>query len=95
MPPVPLEQTPARQIWPLEQAVPQPPQLLALVAVLTQTPLQSVGLAVEQVQTLPWQVWPAKQALPQEPQLALLVAVLTQVVPHRVGVVTGHVQVPA
>jgi hypothetical protein len=42
VPPVPPWQTPLRQVWPVPHALPQAPQLVVLVLVLTQVPLQSV-----------------------------------------------------
>jgi hypothetical protein len=48
--------------------LPQPPQLLALLAVLTQVEPHSVGLAEGQVQEPPWQVCGDVQAVLQLPQ---------------------------
>lgn len=65
------------------QAVPQPPQLVGSVCVLTQTPEQLVW-PVGQTQFPPTQARPAGQMLPHVPQLLALVCVLTQAPPQLV-----------
>ena len=75
------------------QALPQAPQLVVLVLVLTQVSVHSVGLAVGHLQELFSQrVCGAAHTLPQPPQLLALLVVLTQLVPHNVGVAEGQVQ---
>jgi hypothetical protein len=64
LPPV-VQQDPPAQLSPAWHALPQPPQLFALVLVSIQEPVQ--------------QVWPEGQAVPQVPQLLASVFVSTQV----------------
>jgi hypothetical protein len=65
------------------QALPQPPQLVALVLTSTQPDPHRLWPA-GQVHVPAMQALPAGQALAQPPQLALLLAVSTQAPPHRV-----------
>jgi hypothetical protein len=58
---------PLWQVLPPLQVVPQVPQLVLLVCVLTQAPLQSVPL-LGQVQLPVLQLWLAAQAVVQLPQ---------------------------
>ena len=59
------------------QTLPQEPQLVLSVLVLTQLPLQSVGCAVVHEQVPFAQVRGDAQALPQVPQLLLSLSTLT------------------
>ncbi len=74
-------QAPALQVLPPVQALPQAPQWVLLVCVLTQVPLHNVP-PLGQVQLPVVQVWPAAQAVPQVPQLAVSVWRFTQELPH-------------
>jgi hypothetical protein len=66
---------------PLEQTVPQPPQLLTSVCVSEQPPEQ--------------QVWLLEQTVPQLPQLFPSVCVFEQVPAQLLVALLGHVQFPA
>jgi hypothetical protein len=57
------------QVAPVEHTVPQLPQLVLLVCVLTHCPLQSV-VPVGHAQAPVMQLCPAAQAVPHEPQFA-------------------------
>lgn len=65
---------------PLEQTVPQPPQLLASVCVSEQPPEQHV--------------WLLEQTVPQLPQLLPSVCVFEQVPAQFVCALVGHAQLP-
>jgi hypothetical protein len=86
-------QPPLAQLWPAPQCCPQPPQLLASVWVLTQTPLQNCS-PEGQAQLPPLQLWPEGQACPQLPQLAGSVWVLIQVPLQRVSWASVQTQWP-
>jgi hypothetical protein len=84
-----IEQVPAAQdgVPPvLEQAMPQPPQWLVAVCVLTHPApadeQSTVGVRQVVVHEPPEQRVPAAQTVPQPPQLLLSVAVLTQTPLH-------------
>ncbi len=82
----------------LEQAIPQPPQWLVEVIVLTQPAPDAEQSVVGARQVVvvhepPEQRVPAGQTVPQPPQLLLSVAVLTHVPLHDTWPV-GHAQVP-
>ena len=63
---------PPTQLWPVAQDVPQVPQLLKSVVMLTQVPLQrELGLVQTGIQIPLEQVSLDWQALPQAPQLLL------------------------
>jgi hypothetical protein len=70
----------------LEQAIPQPPQWLVAVCVLTQPApadeQSTVGVGQVEVHDPPEQRVPAAQTVPQPPQWLLSVAVLTQTPLH-------------
>ena len=75
------------------QTVPQAPQLLLLIVVSTQMPLQSVSPAGH----LHWPAWhvsPPVQALPHLPQSRRLACRLTHEAPHAVSDASVHVQAP-
>jgi hypothetical protein len=68
------------QVWPLEQTVPQPPQLFESVVVSEQPPPQHVVLL--------------EQTVPQEPQLFESFCVSEHVPAQLVGALLGHVHLP-
>lgn len=81
----------ATQVCEVPHTRPQPPQFLASVAVLTQTPPQLVVPTPQDTTQRPLvQVCPLGQALPHAPQWTRLVLTLTQVAPHiRMGAAQG------
>jgi hypothetical protein len=65
--------------------LPQAPQLVLSLAVLTQSPLHSVSPETQLVEQVPAeQAWPVGQRFPQVPQLALSVDVFVQTPLHNV-----------
>jgi hypothetical protein len=68
-----LTQTLLVQVCPVVQAWPQLPQLLVLLVVSRQVPLQTCWPCTEQVQVPPVQVVPPEQIVPQVPQFPLSV----------------------
>src|SRR5580692_1196307 len=91
---VPPVQTPAAQVWPVVQAMPQVPQLAASVCRFLQVPEQLVWPVGQPVQTPAAQVWPVVQATPQVPQLAASVCRFLQTPEHMVWPLT-QTQAPA
>jgi hypothetical protein len=81
----------AEHVAPTAQALPQAPQLLALVVVSTHCPLHSVCPVGHAQLPLP-QVCPLAQTLPQAPQLLASLLVFTQALPQKVcpAVVQAH-----
>jgi hypothetical protein len=72
-------QTPATQLLPAPQGLPQAPQLAGSIRVSTQTPVQLVRpVAQTSWQAPAAQVYPEPQAWPQDPQLARSVWRLVQ-----------------
>jgi hypothetical protein len=76
-------QSPAVQLWPAGQTLPQLPQLLGSSDSLAQYVAFVTGQALVPAAQLSWQEppvqsWPAAQELPQAPQFAGSVAVLVQ-----------------
>src|SRR5260221_11362919 len=68
--PTPQPHVPAKQVWLLAHAIPQPPQLAVLLFVSTQEPLQSVSPVAHPAAHMPaLQTW-APHELPQLPQFA-------------------------
>lgn len=90
---VPPVQVPFVQVWPFVQVVPQAPQFVMLVWVLTHAVPHKVCPAGH-AQAPALQVWPVPQVLPHVPQLLPLVCVLTHAVPHKVCP-AGQAQTPA
>lgn len=68
---VALEHTPATQVLPLVQVMPQSPQLLLLDMTSVQVVPHTL-VPLGQAQTLLWQVFPLVQVTPHAPQLLLL-----------------------
>jgi hypothetical protein len=77
--------TPLLQTWPEGHALPQAPQLSALVSRRTHRPSHSVCPAGhEPTQEPPTHTWPEEQTVPQVPQLSGLVSNVAQASVHSV-----------
>ncbi len=87
-------QTPAAQVPPSAQAVPQVPQSVALVCRFSQ-PSVHMLVPVGQPHTPAVHAAPAAHLLPHAPQFAGSVSVVVHTAPHRLGSPTGQLQAPA